>query len=107
MLTLVTFVCKTISLMIERMSPGLSAYWASVAMIVIMLTQHPLKGMFRGAGDLGARFKLGLAEVIDGLIAGARNMIGIGIATATAGIIVGSVSLLVFFSDPFTSFFPP
>ena len=83
-------------LMIERMSPGLSAYWASVAMIVIMLTRHPLKGMFRGAGDLGARFKLGLAEVIDGLISGARNMIGIAVATAAAGIIVGTISLTGF-----------
>jgi TRAP transporter 4TM/12TM fusion protein len=34
----------------------------------------------------------GLLELIDGMIAGARNMIGIGIATAAAGIIVGAVS---------------
>ncbi|MEO0362891.1 MAG: DUF3394 domain-containing protein, partial [Pseudomonadota bacterium] len=31
-------------------------------------------------------------DLIEGLIAGARNMIGIGIATATAGVIVGAVS---------------
>ena len=30
---------------------------------------------------------------MDGLIFGARNMIGIGVATATAGIIVGTVTL--------------
>ena len=83
-------------LMIERMSPGLSAHWASIAMIFIMLTQHPLKAMFRGSGDLDARFKLGFAEVIDGLIAGARNMIGIAVATAAAGIIVGTISLTGF-----------
>jgi TRAP transporter 4TM/12TM fusion protein len=83
-------------LMIERMSPGLSAYWASIAMIFIMLTQHPLKAIFRGASDIGARFKLGLAEVVDGLIAGARNMIGIAVATAAAGIIVGTISLTGF-----------
>ncbi|THF92128.1 MAG: DUF3394 domain-containing protein, partial [Sulfitobacter sp. SK025] len=34
----------------------------------------------------------GVKDLIDGLIVGARNMIGIGIATATAGIIVGVVS---------------
>ncbi|MDX1321011.1 MAG: DUF3394 domain-containing protein, partial [Oceanospirillum sp.] len=34
----------------------------------------------------------GFDELVDGLITGARNMIGIGIATATAGIIVGAVS---------------
>jgi hypothetical protein len=34
----------------------------------------------------------GLIDLLEGLVAGARNMIGIGIATATAGIIVGAVS---------------
>jgi TRAP-type uncharacterized transport system fused permease subunit len=34
----------------------------------------------------------GYDDLVEGLIAGARNMIGIGIATATAGIIVGAVS---------------
>ena len=34
----------------------------------------------------------GLIDLREGMIAGARNMIGIGIATAAAGIIVGAVS---------------
>ena len=34
----------------------------------------------------------GVIDLREGLIAGARNMIGIGIATAAAGIIVGAVS---------------
>ena len=34
----------------------------------------------------------GFRELVEGLESGARNMIGIGIATATAGIIVGAVS---------------
>ncbi|MGL5187180.1 MAG: DUF3394 domain-containing protein, partial [Plesiomonas shigelloides] len=37
-------------------------------------------------------FNDGVVDLREGLIAGARNMIGIGIATATAGIIVGAVS---------------
>ena len=32
-------------------------------------------------------------DLVDGLYLGARNMIGIGIATATAGIIVGTMTL--------------
>ena len=80
-------------LMVERLSPGLSAFWASTLMIFILLTQHPLKAMFRSAGDTGGAFKRGCEELIDGLIAGARNMIGIGVATAAAGIIVGTVTL--------------
>lgn len=79
-------------LMVERLSPGLSAFWATVLMIVILLTQRPLIAFFRGESALGNRLRQGFGELIDGLITGARNMIGIGIATATAGIIVGAVS---------------
>ncbi len=79
------------NLMIERLSPGLSAFWATVAMIFIMLTQHPLKAMFRN-GTL-THWARGWGEFIDGMIAGSRNMIGIAVATGTAGIIVGTVSL--------------
>lgn len=79
-------------LMVERLSPGLSAFWATVLMIVILVTQRPLFSAFRKQNDMPAAFKKGFDELIDGLIAGARNMIGIGIATATAGIIVGAVS---------------
>ena len=80
------------ALMVERLSPGLSAFWASAFMVFILLTQRPLFAIFRGEGALPAAMRRGWNELIDGLIAGARNMIGIGIATATAGIIVGAVS---------------
>ncbi len=79
--------------MVERLSPGLSAFWATAFMIFILLTQKPIFAYFRGAREqLGDKFKEGFQDFLDGLIDGARNMIGIGIATATAGIIVGSVS---------------
>lgn len=80
------------ALMVDRLSPGLSAFWASAFMIFILLTQRPLFAFFRGLGDLSGEVRRGFADLIDGLITGARNMIGIGIATATAGIIVGAVS---------------
>ena len=80
-------------LMIELKSPGLSAFWATVLMIFIMLTQHAAKGFFRKKPDFANDFKLGVIDVIDGFATGARNMIGIGVATAAAGIIVGTVSL--------------
>ena len=41
---------------------------------------------------MASEARRGFDELVDGLISGARNMIGIGIATATAGIIVGAVS---------------
>ncbi|QXB55717.1 TRAP transporter permease [Aeromonas sp. FDAARGOS 1415] len=80
-------------LMVERLSPGLSAFWGSVMLIIILLTQRPLLNWLRtdGKHDYGS-FTDGMVDLREGLIAGARNMIGIGIATATAGIIVGAVS---------------
>jgi TRAP transporter 4TM/12TM fusion protein len=165
------------NLMIERLSPGLSAFWAVMFLLLILLTQRPLKVLFResdtsaagliamliasvingaivlinnaivtalavgavillhyvepaGFGPQGlavmriiivviafAAFifrdklrlnllgyiqmapklegagKAGLVDFFDAMIAGARNMIGIGIATAVAGIIVGTVTL--------------
>ncbi|MCY9803476.1 TRAP transporter permease [Vibrio scophthalmi] len=80
-------------LMVERLSPGLSAFWGSVILVVIVLTQRPLLNWMRkdGKHNYGS-FKEGCIDLREGLVAGARNMIGIGIATATAGIIVGAVS---------------
>lgn len=80
-------------LMVERLSPGLSAFWASAAMIFVLLTQRPILAFFRKEGAWLSAAKQGFMDLVDGLITGARNMIGIGIATAAAGVIVGTVSL--------------
>ena len=80
------------ALMVDRLSPGLSAFWATTYMIFILLTQRPLTALMRGNSPVGAAVVQGVKDLISGLETGARNMIGIGIATATAGIIVGAVS---------------
>ncbi len=80
-------------LMVERLSPGLSAFWGTVMLVVILLTQRPLLSWMRGdGGQTHGGFADGVVDLREGLIGGARNMIGIGIATAAAGIIVGAVS---------------
>jgi TRAP-type uncharacterized transport system fused permease subunit len=80
-------------LMIEQKSPGLSAFWATMLLFVILLTQRPLKAIFRGENNTVNALKDGIVDLTQGLIDGARNMIGIGLATATAGVIVGTVTL--------------
>ena len=80
-------------LMIERKSPGLSAFWSAIAMLVILATQNPLKAFFRGQSNLGAELRRGFDEICEGLIVGARNMIGLAAAMGVAGIIVGAVTL--------------
>jgi TRAP transporter 4TM/12TM fusion protein len=80
-------------LTVERLSPGLSAFYASVFMAIVLLTHKPLKAMFRGETHYAQYFKECRSDFFDGMVAGARNMIGIGVATACAGIILGTVTL--------------
>ena len=78
---------------LDRLSPALSAFWATIAMIIIALSHRPIKALYRGELTLGTHWIIGFKEFISGLEAGARNMIGIGVATGAAGIIVGTISL--------------
>ena len=81
-------------LTVERLSPGLSAFWATLFMLFVLLTQRPLQAILRKTGDNpGKCLKMGAMDLLEGLIAGAHNMIGIGVATAAAGIVVGTITL--------------
>jgi TRAP-type uncharacterized transport system fused permease subunit len=80
-------------LTVERLSPDLSAFWAVVFMIFIIVTQHPIINFFRGSFKFWQQIKIGLNDFKFGLVNGAKNMIGISVATAAAGIIVGTVTL--------------
>ena len=81
------------SLLVEELSPGLSAFYATLSLIAILLTQKPLLAYFRGQPGPLQCIRQGWLDLVEGLELGARNMIGIGIATACAGIIVGTVSV--------------
>ena len=80
-------------LTVERFSPQLSAFWATMFMIFIVLTQRPLLAFFRKQGDIAGAIRNGFTELVHSLATGGRNMVGIGVATATAGIVVGTVTL--------------
>jgi TRAP-type uncharacterized transport system fused permease subunit len=81
-------------IIVERLSPALSAFWATISMIIVALTQHPIKALMRGeAGMLATAARRGVSEWVEGMISGSRNMTGIGVATGAAGIVVGTISL--------------
>jgi TRAP transporter 4TM/12TM fusion protein len=97
-----------IYLVVLRRSPVTAAMMAIESLLVIMFIQRPIiaflsLGVAKKAGTLdpnldlkrflGYAFFSGLKDIYAGLIAGARNMISVGIATATAGIIVGVVTI--------------
>ncbi len=80
-------------LMVERLSPGLAAFWATTAIAFILITQKAVLNALRGGPQLVVDLKSGLGDFVAGLELGAKNMVAIAIATAAAGIIVGAVSL--------------
>jgi len=80
-------------LMVERQSPAKSAYFAVMVMLFIIVTQRPIKALMRGEGArLLEELKAGFTDLADGMIGGARNMIGIAVATGAAGMIVATVT---------------
>lgn len=81
------------ALAVQQYSPQQSAFYAVACLIFVVFTHRPLKAWFREQHNIKEMFISGWHDFVGGLISGARNMIGIGIATATAGIIVGTVTL--------------
>ena len=80
-------------LTIEELSPATSAFWAVATTMAIVVAQPPLLALFRRTGHVGAALRGGFAMLWKGLVLGARNMIGIAVACASAGLIVGAVTL--------------
>jgi len=80
-------------LTVERFSPETSVYWATMFMMFIVLTQKSILAMFRRQSNLAFQLVSSLTDLKLGFVNGAKNMIGVGVATTAAGIIVGTVTL--------------
>ncbi len=80
-------------LMVEELSPGTSAFWATATVIVLVVVQPAILAFFRRTGEAWAGLRKGVDDLRKGLILGARSMIGIGVACASAGLIVGVITL--------------
>ena len=80
------------ALVIARVSPGFAVMQAIGALSVLIVVQAPIRAYLRREPILPAVID-GFLTLVRGLEAGARNMVGIGVAVASAGIIVGVVSL--------------
>ena len=80
-------------LMVEELSPGTSAFWATATTMALVVIQPTMVAFFRKTGNVAQGWRKGLADLWKGLVLGARNMIGIGVACASAGLIVGAITL--------------
>ncbi|MCB1914170.1 MAG: TRAP transporter permease [Rhodocyclaceae bacterium] len=81
------------NLVVEQLEPTRAAFWATLFLAFIVLTQRPLLAVFRGDAAIAPAARQGLKDLVAGFAAGARSMVTVAVATATAGIIVGTVTL--------------
>lgn len=81
------------TLLILNESVMSAAFNAIMLLLLIMATQRPIQKLIRKQPLEKQDFLIGFEEIFWGMVAGAKNMIPIALATATAGIIVGSVTL--------------
>lgn len=81
-------------LIVLRQSAQMAAFSAIWLLMVIMTIQYPFYALFIAKRKLTKYdFIQGFIDIFHGMVMGARNMIPIALATAIAGIVVGSITL--------------
>ena len=80
-------------LIVERWSAGSAVFYSIILLMLIIIIEKVWHEMRTGAAKITQALKNGVQLVYDGMVTGARNMVNIAIAVASAGIIVGAVNL--------------
>ncbi|GAB6045005.1 TRAP transporter permease [Caminibacter profundus] len=81
-------------LIVLRQSAQMAAFSAIWLLMVIMIIQYPFKALVIEKRRLKKEdFLQGFIDVFYGMVNGAKNMVPIALATALAGIVVGSITL--------------
>jgi len=81
------------TLIVLRQSPQMAAFNAIFFMMLIMVLQRPAYAFLENRKLTKEVWFSGFVDIGHGMINGAKNMVPIAIATAVAGIVVGSVTL--------------
>lgn len=92
---LIPVIALVYSLLVLRQSPIASVFTAILILMTIMVTQAVLMAIRNGEDIKYALMKV-FTNIFNGLVGGSRNMVAIAVATAVAGIIVGTVTLTGF-----------
>ena len=79
-------------LIIKRWTAGTAVFYSILTMMIIMILQKIDYHKLNNFSHILNALKLGITDIVKGMIRGAMNMVNVSIAIATAGIIVGAVS---------------
>jgi TRAP transporter 4TM/12TM fusion protein len=89
---LIPLIVLLYELIIIRHTPKLAAYNAIISLIIIVFIQE-IYGAIKYRKNIKKAFNNILKKLVKGLIAGSRNMLSVALATATAGVVVGIVTM--------------
>ena len=79
-------------LIVNRWSAASAVFYSILALFVIILVRPIVDEARSGGREYGKALWYGIGQCFEGMVIGARNMIGIAVAVAAAGIIVGAVA---------------
>lgn len=82
-------------LTVEKMSSSICVFWATMSLVVIIFTHNNILYMLHGKSSFGYlknEFKEDIMHLIDAMKSSSHSMIGIALATAVSGIIIGSIA---------------
>ena len=88
---LIPIVILVYLLLVERWSAHSAVFYSILSVMGIIIARRVVASA-RGGQPMGEAMRDGFTEIYVGMVAGARNMVGIAVAVAAAGIIVGAVS---------------
>ena len=89
---LIPLVVLLYELMVLRHTPKLGAYRAILALVAIVFVREMIRAIQNKSKFTGAIVKV-FRLIGEGLFAGSRDMLAVALATATAGIVVGIVTM--------------
>ncbi|MGN7661473.1 MAG: TRAP transporter fused permease subunit [Anaplasma sp.] len=85
------------SLMVERASTPLACFWTNGFLIFMLMTENVILSVRKGKfSAILPDLWLGVRNVCSAMVASSKNMLPVAVATATAGIVVGTVGLTGF-----------
>ncbi|ACZ49585.1 putative transporter [Anaplasma centrale str. Israel] len=85
------------SLVVERVSTSLACFWTNMFLVFMLLTEGVVSSLrARDFSGVLPAICSGLKKVGAAMIASSNNMLAVAVATATAGLVVGTVGLTGF-----------
>lgn len=80
------------SLVVMRYSPNLAAFYAILSLIAIIFVQELVRSI-QSRSRIRSAITRSFSLLAEGMISGSKNMLAVALATATAGIVVGIVTM--------------